>query len=376
MNEKAIQRLITRSILLIAALVLVIQNLDIALAIIKLTWSVLLPLIIGFAIAYVINIIYVRIEKIYFPTTKNIWIDKSRKIGSLLCSYAVIILVVALIIYIVLPQVSTAVTQIVTMLPDYMEKVEKWIVENGNNVPFVSDYIVELELNWDSIMSSIADFMENGASGIITSSVGVIMSFVTGVFNIFVAIVFSIYILLDKNHLIYQVKRLQQTFLNKKIIGKMDVVFTVANESFQSFIVGQFLEAIVLGVLCTIGMWIFRFPYATTIGIFVGTTALIPIFGAWFGGIVGVLLILMVDPIKAILFIVFIFVLQQLEGDLIYPKIVGNSIGLPGIWVFVAVIIGGGFGGVLGMLLGVPVFAIIYKLLKLRINKDMKKTTD
>jgi predicted PurR-regulated permease PerM len=187
-----------------------------------------------------------------------------------------------------------------------------------------------------------------------------------------VGLAFSAYLLSSKERLLTQAKKLQKAFMKPSTAARLNTVLTAANESFTSFITGQCTEAVILGALCILGMLIFGFPYATSIGIFVGVTSLIPVLGAYLGAAVGVLLIFQADPAKALLFIVFIIVLQQLEGNLIYPKVMGTSIGLPGLWVFAAVIIGGGLGGIVGMLFGVPVAATIYRLVRTAANERSK----
>jgi predicted PurR-regulated permease PerM len=199
-------------------------------------------------------------------------------------------------------------------------------------------------------------------------------------FNLLVSLVFAIYLLLSKDKLVGQLERIQQAFLKESLRRKINYTLSVANESFTSYISGQFTEAVILGSLCTLGMWIFQFPYATTVGVFVGVTALIPVVGAYLGAAVGGFLILMVDPLKALFFLIYIVILQQLENNLIYPRVVGTSVGLPGIIVFIAVIIGGGLLGVPGMILGVPTAATIYKLIQAetrkRLTPPVKPPTD
>lgn len=208
----------------------------------------------------------------------------------------------------------------------------------------------------------------NGFGGVMSSVVSVVSSVFSGIVTVLVALIFSIYLLLDKEKIISQVKRLISTYIpngDKKIF----YVLHTLNDSFHRFIVGQCTEAVVLGVLCMIGMAVFRFPYAMMIGVLIGFTALIPVAGAYIGAGVGAFMILTESPIQAVLFLIFIVVLQQVEGNLIYPKVVGNSIGLPGIWVLAAITIGGGLMGVMGMLLAVPIVATIYRLLQADVRK-------
>lgn len=208
----------------------------------------------------------------------------------------------------------------------------------------------------------------SGFGGVMSSVVSVVGSVISSVVTVAVALIFSIYLLTGKEKLISQSKRMISTYL-PKADKKIFYVLNTLNDSFHRFIVGQCTEAVILGGLCMIGMWIFRFPYAVMVGVLIGFTALIPIAGAYIGAGVGAFMILTESPLQALLFLVFIVVLQQLEGNLVYPKVVGSSIGLPGIWVLAAITIGGGLMGVLGMLLAVPLLATVYKLIQADVRK-------
>jgi len=233
-------------------------------------------------------------------------------------------------------------------------------------------------LDFSNVSSQVEQLIQTvigGLGGAVGSIMNVVSSAVSIVVNIVIGLIFSLYVLLDKEGLGRRCKTLISTYL-PKASEKIFYIAEVLDESFHSFIVGQCIEAVVLGTLCIIGMLIFRFPYAVMIGVFIGFTALIPIAGAYIGAAVGAIMILTVSPIQAIQFLVFVVVLQQLEGNLIYPKVVGQSIGLPGIWVLTAITIGGGVLGVGGMLLAVPLFAAGYRLIRediTRRNPEMIK---
>ena len=200
-------------------------------------------------------------------------------------------------------------------------------------------------------------------------AVTAVTSIFSVVANIVLGLIFALYLLLDKNRLVRQIKKVSGKYIPSKIHSKVSHVLEVVNDSFRRFIVGQCTEAVILGTLCTIGMMILKLPYAAMIGALIAFTALIPIVGAFIGAGVGAFLILMESPMKALIFLIFIIVLQQLEGNLIYPKVVGSSIGLPGIWVLAAVTVGGGVMGIWGMLIGVPVAAAVYRLVREAVNK-------
>jgi predicted PurR-regulated permease PerM len=222
-------------------------------------------------------------------------------------------------------------------------------------------------IDWKSNLTKIFDVLTSGIGSVFDIVVSTVTSVFSGVVTALVSLIFAIYILLSKEVLAKQFKRLEKCYLGLSKRKKYNHTLQTIKESFENFIVGQCKEAVILGVLCAVGMWIFRFPYASMIGALIGFTALIPVAGAYIGAAVGAVMILTESPIKALLFIVFIVVLQQLEGNLIYPKVVGESIGLPGLWVLAAVTIGGGVMGIGGMLVGVPLVAAIYKL----VGEDM-----
>lgn len=231
-----------------------------------------------------------------------------------------------------------------------------------------------LDFDWDNLSSGILDFLESGLAGHGEAVVNLISTIVTNVVNWVVGLVFSVYLLLGKEKIRDQIGRLARAYIRSGRNRKIGYVLSVFNDSFHNFIVGQCKEAVILGSLCALGMAILKIPYAAMVGVLVGFTALIPIIGAYIGAIAGALLILSESPMKALVFLVFIIVLQQMEGAFIYPKVVGSSIGLPGLWVFAVVIVGGGIGGIPGILLGVPTASALYRLLRVHVcKKEMEK---
>ncbi len=365
MKNKANEKQITKYIFLIAGLVLGILYFSYILNAVGLLWRIVYPLILGFVIAYVLNIPMKKIESLYFPRSKSKLVKKSRRAVSLLLSVALILLVLLLVLLIVLPEIGKTFAVLASAFPGFIDRINSWIQENKQHVPAIADWISEIKIDWQSLVRSVANYTTKGISSIFNSSINLISVFTSGIFDLLMSLAFAIYLLSGKETLLAQLKRVQQAFMQERVSLKLNQYLAVANESFTNFISGQCIEALVLGSLCSAGMWIFRFPHFMTVGVFIGVTALIPVVGAYLGAGVGVFLILMVDPLKAIWFLVFICILQQLENNLIYPRIVGTSIGLPGIWVLITVVIGGGLGGVIGMLLSVPVAATLYKLLQM-----------
>lgn len=327
------------------------------------------PLIIGAVIAYVVSIPMGLFERIYFPNSKKAFFKKSRTPVCMILAFVSLLAVVVAVALLVIPKLGDCVMLIVEVLPEAITKLTKKVHDLGILPEDIFQFLNSMD--WRSFISTAFETLSSG----ITNMMGFVVSTVTSVFNVLVtallSIIFSVYLLASKTKLRIQTRRVIRHFVKPKTFKKLHYVFTVLNDSFKKFIIGQSTEALILGLLTTVGMLIFRFPYPTMIGALVGFTALIPVVGAFIGAGVGAFMILTVSPVKALLFLVFIIVLQQIEGNIIYPRVVGSSIGLPGLWVLAAVTVGGGLFGVIGMLVGVPLTASVYRLLKEELNKPM-----
>ncbi len=326
------------------------------------------PILIGLAIAYVLNILMSFYERHYFNRWQNKkYIQKTKRPVCLVGAILTLIGIVALIVYLVVPELVSCVAFLIAEIPPLIEQLiqSEWVKEL-----LPPDTWKELaNIDW---MSYVSDFVKTVVSGI-GSAVGVVISAVSSVISvtitIFVSLMFSIYLLYGKDTLQRQGNRMLKNYLPETWSGKITRYLSILNDCFHRFIVGQCTEAVILGVLCTIGMMIFRFPYAGMIGTLIGFTALIPVAGAYIGAAVGAIMVMTESPVKALLFLVFIVVLQNLEGNLIYPRVVGKSIGLPAVWVLAAVTVGGALAGIPGMLFGVPFVAAVYRL----IREDIKR---
>lgn len=320
------------------------------------------PLIIGCVIAYLVNIIMASYEKLYFPDAKNAYLIKSRRPVCMLLAFLSLIAVVTLVVWLVVPQLVSAVGVIVAGIPGFIEaillQVKQWDI-------LPEDILAYLEgIDWQSQISQIVKFVGTGIGSVVDILITAVTSVFDWIVTALISVIFSIYVLSSKEKLAEQFHRVCRRYLSGKIIGKLDYVLSVINDCFHRYIVGQCVEAVILGALCGVGMAILKLPYAMMVGALVAFTALIPIAGAYIGAAVGAFMILTVDPFKALIFLIFLIVLQQLEGNLIYPRVVGSSMGLPGIWVLAAVTIGGGIMGIAGMLLGVPLAAAFYRFLR------------
>ncbi len=326
-----------------------------------------IPLFIGCGFAFLLNILMEKLEKFYFPKSTHKAVLKTRRPVCILVALVLLITILALVGWLVIPEFTDAVILLFEKLPDTIDAAIEWIDTRHLLPENILSYLEAI--NWDSIFDSLIDVIKNYGGDAVNLIISTVSSLFSWIVNFFVGIIFAIYILLNKEKLLSQSDRILRRFTSEKWYGKIKYVLRVLNDCFRRYIVGQSVEAVILGALCCVFMLIFQFPYATMISACIAFTALIPVAGAYIGGAVGFVMILTESPAQAFLFVLFLVILQQLEGNLIYPRVVGSSMGLPGIWVLAAVVIGGGVAGILGMLLGVPLAAAAYRM----IRHDMRK---
>lgn len=325
------------------------------------------PLVIGAVVAFVVNLLMSFYERMWFPKSKKKWINKSRRLICMILAFLTLATIIAGVIWLILPQLISAVSMLISKTPGAINRLINWLDE----LEFISqDTIVHLrEIDWQSWVGKIFGVLYTGVGNVVNVLLDAVSSVFSGLVTALLAVIFAVYLLLSKNTLLRQFKRLLSHYLPEKIYGGISYGVTVLNRSFSRYITGQCIEALILGSLCLLGMWLLQLPYAHMISALIAVTALIPVAGAYIGGAVGAFLILMDSPVKALIFLVFLVILQQLEGNLIYPKVVGNSIGLPAFWVLAAVTIGGGVMGVLGMLIAVPLTATFWQIIRDDLNK-------
>ena len=329
------------------------------------------PIFIGLVIAYIINILMSFYERYYFKKSTHPVVLKAKTPVCLLLAIFSFILIISAITGLVVPELVSCVSLIISDIPPAMEAL---LSSEVFKELAPEDLYAQLRgVDWKTLINDVVKFVTNGIGSTMNTVVSVVSTAVSNVVTGVLALIFSIYFLLGKEKLLEQSKRLLNNYFPKKHVLKVNYVAGVVNESFHRYIVGQFTEAIIIGVMCMVGMLIFQFPYAGMIGALIGFTALIPVAGAYIGAIVGFIMIFTVSPVKALLFIVFIVVLQQVEGNLVYPKVVGGSLGLPAVWVLAAVTIGGGLMGITGMLIGVPIAAAVYRLIREDVNRRERK---
>ena len=327
-----------------------------------------LPLVIGGIIGYLVNIVMSNYERHYFPNAKSKILIKSRRPVCLIMALLTLVAIITLICWIILPQLGECFGVIVAGMPAFMAGVVDVVSQWGI---FSQETLQALEtIDWQSYVGKLVEVLTSGLGGVVDIVITTVTSVFSGIITAFVSIIFAIYLLSTKERLANQSKRILRRYLPERFNANIHYVLGILNDCFHRYIVGQCTEAVILGVLCTLGMWILQLPYAAMIGALVAFTALVPIAGAYIGACVGAFMIMTVDPFEALVFLILIVVLQQLEGGLIYPRVVGSSMGLPGIWVLAAVTVGGGIMGIAGMLIGVPLAAAIYRI----VGEDVRKS--
>ncbi|OJV65708.1 MAG: hypothetical protein BGO41_07695 [Clostridiales bacterium 38-18] len=333
-------------------------------------FSVLTPLIVGIAIAFVLNLLMKKIEKFVLSSKKLEKLHKKSRAISLLSTYLITLLVITLIIIFIVPQVAASAKTLIDKLPDYAVKLTDWGTDVYEDLNLSNDLTAQLFDNFKEIFVGLSSFTANTFIKVIDVTLGITSSALTT----FMGIIFSAYILGQKEKLIRIVSDLNKALAPKKISKYLSELMQMTEKTFSRFVGGQLTEAMILGTLCFIGLILFKIPYAPLVSVLVAVTSLIPVVGAFIGTVPSVLIIAMESPSKALFFVIFIVILQQIEGNLIYPKVVGDAIGISGFWVFLAITVGGGLFGIPGMLLGVPLMAVVYsatsKAVKKRLNHN------
>ena len=333
-----------------AVLVLAVIYSDVFFKGVATCFSIVKPFLIGGAIAFVLNIPMTQIENRLLGSWQDSKADKFKRPISLVLTILLMVALVGLVVELVVHTVAGLNLPGLTKQADVLETISK---------------------NWDSMVEKIAGFMQSGLTSILGSTVQIVSSIISTVVNFVIAFIFAIYVLAQKETLAAHFNKLMKAYIKPAERKQIYRVLNLLNKNFNSFITGQCMDALVLGGLFVITLTVLRMPYALMIGVLIAVTALIPVVGAFIGAVVGAFLILMVNPMQSLIFLIVFVVLQQLEGNLIYPKIVGNSVGLPAIWVLVAITVGGSLCGVAGMLVFIPIASTVYALLREDVNKRL-----
>ena len=366
LNSKNIKKLLLLS-LGIAIIFCAVTNISSVFSALGKIISVFSPVIAALCIAFVLNVLLTALETKVFgfmgKSRKKI-VNKLKRPLCLVLTYLLAFGIIALLILVIIPDIIDTITYLVDKLPAFVVETRNWIENLLENFNIKQEDIPNIKIDWVAIGNSVKNWLSGSSGKLVGDAFSMTTSVVGGVFDTVFSIVISVYVLAQKEKIGRFVKRMIGAFLPDKASGILYHIAYSTQESFSRFIGGQFTEALILGTLCFIGMSIFGFPNALIISVLICVTSLVPIIGATVGVIVGFLLIVITNPLKAIFFVAFFLILQQIEGNLIYPRVVGKAVGLPGVIVVSAVMVGGNIGGVVGTLIAVPTCAVIYTLLK------------
>lgn len=381
-----------KKILLIIAFAIVLflglQNIDNIYTFCKVVFSLLSPFLMGLCIAFILNVPMKFIEEKFFRLggKHDKLVRKLKRPLSLVLTIIFVLALIFFVMFIIIPELGNTFDILQKNIPVYIGKINSWITELLVKFPELENWISTITIDWNKLGDTAFSFLKNGAGSVLNSTVSAATSVISGVVNFFLGAVFACYVLLQKEKLARQVKQILYAFIPEKKadeaslkpsshrVDKFLAICSLANRTFSNFIAGQCTEAVILGLMFFVSLSVFQFKYALMISVMTAFFALIPIFGAIISMFIGAFLILMASgPIQALWFIVLFQVVQQIEGNFIYPHVVGNSVGLPSIWVLVAVTLGGSTMGVIGMLINIPLFSVIYALIKGAVGERLKE---
>jgi len=372
LSIKKIRELIVFTALIVVAL----WKFDVVLGVIKAVWGIIFPFALGGAIAFVINVPMSFLEKKLFGKAKEKGSKAAGKLArpiSLLLTIVLVVGVIVLVMFGLIPQLTATIGSLMNSIADFIPQMQSWVREFTHNNREIMDLVNQVEFNPNKAIQWGMSILGNGAGNFMNTTMTAVGSIVSGVTTFFIAFSFACYILFQKEKLHVQVRKVFFAFIPKRKAEVILEVCSLTYRTFANFLTGQCLEAVILGSMFVITLSILKMPYALLIGIIISFTALIPIFGAFIGCVLGGLLIFMVSPKQAILFILVFLILQQIEGNLIYPHVVGSSVGLPSIWVLAAVTIGGNLLGIIGMLIFIPLVSVLYTLFREYVYLRLKR---
>ena len=371
MSIKKIRELIVFTALLVVAL----WKFDVVLGALKTIWDIIFPFVLGGAIAFLTNVPMSFLEKKIFEKVKkkNKIVRKLKRPISLILTIVLVVGVIALVMFGVIPQLTRTMGTLVTSINDFIPQMQSWIGDFFHNNQEIMNLVDQIEFDPDQAIKWGISLLGNGAGNMMNTTMSAVGSIVSGVATFFIAFSFACYILFQKEKLHIQIRKVFFAFLPRQKADAFLKVCSLTYRTFANFLAGQCLEAVILGSMFVVTLSILRMPYALLIGVLIAFTALIPIFGAFIGCAVGSFLIFMVSPQQAILFVIVFLVLQQIEGNLIYPHVVGESVGLPSIWVLAAVTIGGNLMGIVGMLVFIPLLSVLYTIFREFVYLRLKK---
>lgn len=376
LSNSELSKTIFRKVLLVITftivLIFAIFHLDQVINLLKAGLSIISPFLIGIVIAFVLNILIKNLENKVFASLnkKNykLW-NKCRRGVCILIAFILVMVFATAIIFFVLPEFARSLKILVDNAPQYIEKFTIMVDDFMKNFNVTQEKIGLLGIDWSSILSKVTNITTDFVGSLFDITMGV----TSGLISFLMSIIFAIYMLFSKEKLLKNLRKFLYAFLPARIAKRTIEIGGLANSIFARFVSGQFTEALIIGVLCYLGMSILGLPYALLVSTIVCITSIIPIFGAYIGGFLGGFILLIINPVSCLIFVIFIVLLQQFEGNLIYPRVVGTSIGLPGMWVMLAIFVFGDLFGIGGILLGVPTASLIYFLLREAVGNRLKK---
>ena len=344
---------------------IILQNFGEVLGVLRALIAVIMPFILGACIAFIINVPMRGVESFLFGKTKRF--KKSRRPVSFVITLALVLGVIAVAMNIIIPQLGSTLYTIGSEIPDAMNSLQAWINDRMSVWQSLADFAEQFSVDWTEIGVKLSGFLQTAAAGILDSGIGAVTNIIGMVVNFFIGLIFAIYILMSKEKLATEAKQTVFAVFPERAAEGILYIAALASGTFSRFISGQCLEACILGTLFFIAMTVAGMPFALLIAVTIAFTALIPLVGAFIGCAVGALLILMESPLQALVFIIMFLVIQQIEGNLIYPHVVGNSVGLPPIWMLIAITIGGNAMGIFGMILFIPLCSVLYSVARVLI---------
>ena len=371
LSMKKIRELIIFTVLLVVAL----WKFEVVIDVLKTIWGIIFPFVLGGAIAFVINVPMSFLEKKIFGKIKegNKAGEKLARPISILLTIILAVGVIILVMFGVIPQLTRTIASLMMSIANFIPQMQDWIREFSHNNQDIMKLVDQVQFNPDQAIKWGISILGNGAGNMMNTTMSAVGSIVSGFATFFIAFSFACYILFQKEKLYIQIRKIFFAFIPRKKAEAFLKICSLTYRTFANFLAGQCLEAVILGSMFVVTLSILKMPYALLIGTLIAFTALIPIFGAFIGCAVGCFLIFMVNPKQAILFIIVFLILQQIEGNLIYPHVVGGSVGLPSIWVLAAVTIGGNLLGIVGMLVFIPIVSVIYTIFREFVYMRLKK---
>lgn len=369
-NVKTLIFIIATGILIFLGL----QNINIVVNFLNWILSIFTPLLIGLAFAFVFNVPLKFFERKLFTRKDGTpRCERIRRPISLLLSVILVLGIITAIMFLIIPELINSVTSLIQSLPDTFIRFQDWIEQLSEEHPQIKEFLMSTNINWDDLMNSALGSIQDVSIGFVSHAFNIVVSTVGFIVNICLGFIFSIYFLAKKEQLSAQFKKLTYAFLPEDKADTVVSVFKLTGDTFSRSVSGSMIECTILATITMISMTIFGFPYAMMVGCIIGVMALIPMFGITIGIVIGALLILTVNPTQAIWFVVMMIIIQQIEGNLIYPRVASSAVGLPSLWVMTAIIVGGGMFGFIGMLVIVPIASVIYTILRRVVHVRLRK---